>query len=209
MTRLLHIQGSPRGERSRSANIAATFLARLAERRPDLQVETLNVWQADLPAFAGPEIEARYAVLHGIPASAEQAGAWAGVAVEAERFAGFDAYLVSTPMWNFGLPYRLKQYVDLITQPGALFSAIPEGQAFGALTGKRAWLIATSAWTYGPESGVAHLDFQASYLRAWFGFCGIAELQAVLAAPMFGPQDVVEAAVARAKLQAEALADAV
>lgn len=208
MTRLLHVLGSPRGERSRSARIAGAFLARLAVRDPGLQVEALDVWSADLPALDGAGIEARYAILHGAPVTAAQQAAWAEVAAVGRAFAHFDAYLISTPMWNFGLPYRLKQYIDLITQPGVLFTATPEGAASGALAGKRAWLIATSAWAYEPDGGIAHLDFQARYLREWFAFCGLTDLEVIAAAPMFGPADVVQGAVSRATVRAEALADA-
>ena len=26
--------------------------------------------------------------------------------------------LISTPMWNFGIPYKLKHWLDIINQPG-------------------------------------------------------------------------------------------
>jgi FMN-dependent NADH-azoreductase len=28
-----------------------------------------------------------------------------------------DAYLFSVPMWNAGVPYVLKQWIDIITEP--------------------------------------------------------------------------------------------
>ena len=39
----------------------------------------------------------------------------------AVRFALADRVLISTPMWNFGIPYKLKQWIDVITQPGLTF----------------------------------------------------------------------------------------
>lgn len=34
-----------------------------------------------------------------------------------ERFKGADKYLFSLPMWNFGVPCKLKKYIDVIVQP--------------------------------------------------------------------------------------------
>ena len=36
------------------------------------------------------------------------------------RFNSADKYVFSVPMWNFGIPYILKHYIDLITQPALL-----------------------------------------------------------------------------------------
>ena len=43
----------------------------------------------------------------------------------AMRFALADRVLISTPMWNFGIPYKLKQWFDLIVQPGLTFRFDP------------------------------------------------------------------------------------
>lgn len=39
-----------------------------------------------------------------------------------EQFTAADKYLFSLPMWNFGIPYKLKHYIDVIVQPGYTFS---------------------------------------------------------------------------------------
>ena len=36
-----------------------------------------------------------------------------------------DRVLISTPMWNFSIPYKLKQWIDLISQPGLTFRFDP------------------------------------------------------------------------------------
>ena len=43
----------------------------------------------------------------------------------ASRLAQADRVLISTPMWNFGIPYKLKQWFDLIVQPGITFRFDP------------------------------------------------------------------------------------
>ena len=33
-----------------------------------------------------------------------------------QRFQNADRIVLGTPMWNFGLPYKLKQLIDLVAQ---------------------------------------------------------------------------------------------
>ena len=51
-------------------------------------------------------------------------------------FKSADKYLVSLPMWNFSIPYKLKQYIDLLVHRGLTFSFTPEGGYKGLVTGK-------------------------------------------------------------------------
>ena len=55
-----------------------------------------------------------------------------------EQFVNADKFLLAIPMWNFGIPYRLKQYLDVILQPGYTFSFSPETGYSGLVTGKPA-----------------------------------------------------------------------
>ena len=42
-----------------------------------------------------------------------------------------DVLLISTPMWNFSVPYVLKQYLDTVLQPGFSIhdSLLPDNMA--------------------------------------------------------------------------------
>jgi FMN-dependent NADH-azoreductase len=44
-------------------------------------------------------------------------------------------------MWNFGVPYVLKHYIDVITQPGLTFSFNPATGFSGLVTGRPATVI--------------------------------------------------------------------
>jgi hypothetical protein len=59
------------------------------------------------------------------PIRREQAKAWKRVEEVIERFKSADWYLFSLPMWNFGVPYVLKHFIDVIIQPGLTFSFSP------------------------------------------------------------------------------------
>ncbi len=104
MKRLLHIQASPRGSRSRSGAIGLHFLERLQARLEDLDIATLNVFDADLPAFDRTAIEGRYGLLVGKPVLLEQCEAWAELRTIADHFLSFDTWLFTVPMWILACP---------------------------------------------------------------------------------------------------------
>ena len=66
------------------------------------------------PEINGTMLDAAYAVKHGQPHSPEQLHVWQAIVRIAEHFKSADKYLLSLPMWNFSIPYRLKHYIDLL-----------------------------------------------------------------------------------------------
>ncbi len=108
MKRLLHINASPRKERSRSAMVADRLLGRLKARYPELVVERLDVFDADLPPFDHDVVDGRYHLLAGNAVDPAQTAAWQDLQKWTDQFLSFDGCLIATPMWNFGIPYRLK-----------------------------------------------------------------------------------------------------
>lgn len=41
------------------------------------------------------------------------------------RFDAAELYLFTVPMWNHGVPYILKQFIDVISQSGLVFDSTP------------------------------------------------------------------------------------
>ena len=88
-------------------------------------------------------------------------------------------------MWNGGIPYRLKLYIDIITQPGLLFGFDPSKGYFGLLEGKTATMIYSSgvfAPGVAPSFGV---DFQSNYLDWWPRFIGVSDIRTIRYQPSF------------------------
>lgn len=171
--KLLHISASPRGERSESRALAATFLGALPG---DVEVDEFDLWDGTLPAFGPEAVAAKMAVFAG---EQPEGPAWAAATATFERFAAADAYLFSVPMWNAGVPYILKQFIDVVSQPGMVFGFDPEHGYQGLLTGRRAVVVYTSA-VYGPDRGPAFgSDFQAPYLQDWLRWAGVGDIRTV------------------------------
>lgn len=206
MSKLLHIESSPRGSRSASLAVANRFLESYRAAHPRDTVETLDLWQAKLPEFDGATLDAKYAVLHGLAHTSEQLQAWQAVAKIAEHFKSADKYLVSLPMWNFGIPYKLKHYIDLLVQPGLTFSFTPAEGYKGLVTGKPLVAVYARGGAYGPGTGAEAYDQQSGYLKQILGFIGFTNIQEIFVEPTLASPTSKEEALATANRKAVELA---
>jgi FMN-dependent NADH-azoreductase len=206
--RLLHVAASPRGQASESLQIATTFLSELRNIRPEVVVDTWNLWDGTLPEFGTAAAAAKMAVFAGADPAGDEAVAWASVQAAFTRLVTADYYLFSVPMWNHGIPYVLKQLIDVVSQPGLLFAFDPRNGYTGLLTGKKAVVVYTSA-VYGdghdPRFGV---DFQAPYFNEWLRWAGVRDVSEVYFRPNLVTADADaarQAAHAAAREEAKAL----
>ena len=206
MPKLLYIEASPRKPRSKSIEVAQVFLGQLQKKYRSVAVDRLDLWTTELPAFNGDTIESKYAVIQGQTFTTEQAKAWARVEAVANRFKEPDWYLFSLPMWNFGLPYVLKHFIDVIVQPGLTFSFSPEEGYKGLVTGKRAAIVYARGGAYGPGTGAEGYDLQSKALGGILGFVGVTDQTSIFVEPTIGAPADVDAVVAKAKEAAVAAA---
>jgi FMN-dependent NADH-azoreductase len=177
MTKLLFVEASPRGSESKSIQIAETYLAALRANNQDLKVDRIRLWEADLPAFDGNKVAAKMNVIAGQDQNDAQKTAWDQIVAIANRFIAADRYLFAVPMWNGGIPYRLKQYIDLIHQPGLLWRLNPETGYYGLLKNKHATLALTSgAYAQQFPSPAFGEDFHSTYLRSWMSQAGVTQI---------------------------------
>ncbi|RFU49141.1 FMN-dependent NADH-azoreductase [Paraburkholderia sp. DHOC27] len=210
MPTLLHIEASPRKQRSASLDVARAYLEAYREAHPDHRIDVLDLWAVKLPEFDGDALDAKYADLSGAALSPAQQQAWADIRHLAQRLHDADTLLFSVPLWNFSIPYRLKHFIDVVSQRNILFSFDERGSA-GLLKGKKAVVIYARGLDYSMDSGTpAHsFDFQRPYIEAWLRFVGVTDVESVvIEKTLLGP-DVDEAARQTARAQAVALARAV
>ncbi|UUO07571.1 NAD(P)H-dependent oxidoreductase [Blastopirellula sp. J2-11] len=206
MAKLLHIESSPRKARSASIAVAKEFLAKYQEANPADEVETWDLWSTSLPEFDGDTIDAKYQILHGQDHSPEQAAAWKGVTDVFDRFNSADKYVLSLPMWNFGVPYKLKHLIDVITQPGLAFNFSPETGYTGLVTGKPITVIYARGGEYTSSEQMKAIDFQKSYVEFLLGFIGFTDVKSIVIEPMLAPPEVAGPAKENAKKQATEIA---
>ncbi|GAA2642885.1 FMN-dependent NADH-azoreductase [Paractinoplanes durhamensis] len=184
MTTVLHISASPRGEASESRAIATTFLDTVRAGSPEVPIEEYDLWDGTLPAFGPEAAAAKMAVFAG---AEPHSPAWDAAVATFHRFDAADRYVFSVPMWNAGIPYILKQFIDVISQPGLVFGFDPADGYRGLLQGKRAAVIYTSA-VY-PAFGT---DSQVPYLEDWLRWAGIDDIRSVHFRPNLVTADAAE-----------------
>jgi FMN-dependent NADH-azoreductase len=184
MSRLLYIESSPRKDRSASIKVAGAFLDEYRETHPGDTVDVRNVWETQLPRFDGEVLNAKYAILHGQGHTEAQATAWRPVEKVIADFKNADKFLISLPMWNFNIPYRLKHYIDVLVQPGYTFSYSPEQGFRGLVTGKPLAMVCARGGAYGATTGMGDFDLQTLYMKNILQFIGFTDIRVILVEPM-------------------------
>jgi FMN-dependent NADH-azoreductase len=204
MRRILHIVGSPRTSISASRKVCEAFVSGVASRYPQAEVDVLDVWSEAIPEFNEEIMNAKYAHLSGTPLTLRQQTAWAAISPLAERIRQADLIVLGVPMWNFGIPYRLKMLIDVVSQKDYLFRF--DDQGFRGMAGGKALLVCSRGLNYatGSDTPEAEFDFQKSYMLMWLKFIGIRDVRTiVLEQLLFGSEADATARSEASRLAAE------
>ena len=178
MPGVLWIEASPNGERAGSTAMARAFLDAYQEKHPDDSIRELNVWSAALPEFGEHHARAKLAPLEGEQRTEEQRAAWEHVEAAIRDFDAADKIVLSAPMWNFSIPHKLKNYIDILVQPALTFGFDAEkNEHVGLLRDRPVQLILTRSSTEEGNPG----DFQLPYLRFVLAFIGLQDVRALVA----------------------------
>lgn len=182
MSCLLYVECSPRKDRSVSIAICRAFLDAYRAAHPGDEVRTLDLWSLDLPEFDGAALSAKYAGLSGTPLSSAQQHAWERVRELAAPLLAADKLLFGVPLWNFGIPYKLKHYIDVVSQKDVLFTF--DGKGFGGLlAGRKAAVVYARGLDYlspGTLTPARVFDLQRPYMDMWLKFVGVDDVQAIV-----------------------------
>jgi len=182
--KLLHIIATPRANESNTLRTSNAFINSLRAKHADLSVDVMDVFNQDLPAVAGENIESKYTLMLGQPIDKSHEESWKQIERLIQHFLSADIYLISTPMWNFSIPYALKYYIDSIIQPGYAYEYNEMGQPVPLVFGKKMVCITSRGGDYSQNSPLHDYDFQEPYLRAIFGFIGITDMHFINIQPM-------------------------
>jgi FMN-dependent NADH-azoreductase len=202
---LLHIDSSILGDNSVSRQISAAAVAALRAADPDLTVTYRDLDATPAPHQSGALMAARG--LDPAARSADQAREVAEADAVLEEFLAADIVVIGAPMYNFGIPSTLKSWIDHLAVAGKTFS-YSEAGVQGLAGGKRVILVSARGGFYGAGSPAAFLQHQESYLRGFFGFIGIPDVEVVSAEGVNVSPDHKQKALEGAVAQAGSLAQA-
>lgn len=204
MTRILHIDASARVEGSHSRELSRHFVEALRNRIYPLAVDRIDLAR-DTPRHFG-SLETAAISIPEADYTPEMREAIADSDAIVARVLAADAFVIGTPIYNFGMPSTLKAFFDHVSRNGKTFMADETGMR-GLLGHKRAAVLIAAGGAYGPGEMFVGLDSLTPHVRAILGFMGIADPVFITARPMmFAGQDVAAAAMITAKAEADSLA---
>lgn len=201
MTRILHIDTSPRDERSHSRRLASKFIDSWKAAHPEDVVIYRDIGHEPLPyvdenwvagAFTPPEKH-----------TPEMTKAIALSESLIDELKTCDCYVFSIPMYNFSVPAVFKSYIDQILRINRTFVINNQGQYTGLLQGKKVLVISTSGGSYKAGTPTAAYNFQEPYLRTIFEFIGITDIKFVNAENMNLSEDVRAQSLAQTNITLE------
>ena len=173
--RILNITTSPRKDKSASTAIVNAFLAEYKERVSDVVVDTLDIWQEQLPEFDAEAINAKYKGVSGEPMTPVETATWEKIRELASRFQRADRIVLSLRMWNFSFPYKFKQLIDLSCQRNMLFTF--DGDFYGpSLNIDKAFVVYVRGQS--DEAGFKTVSqpgfkYLSGYVDFWLRFIGV------------------------------------
>ncbi|MGD0572238.1 MAG: NAD(P)H-dependent oxidoreductase [Sedimentisphaerales bacterium] len=207
MSKVLYIKASPMKERSNSIAAADAFVEAYKQSHPKDQVKIIDLFSAKLPEFDFVAASGKYKIMRGKPHSPEEKQSWDKVVAVIAEFKDADKYVFAVPMWNFSIPYRLKQYIDVIVQPGQTFSVDASGNYKGLVTGKPVLVVYARGGDYTKGTPAEQYDQQSKYVESILGFIGFADIRSLAVEPTLagGPETAEQkrnAAIEKAKQMA-------
>ena len=138
--------------------------------------------------------------------TAEEAQHFAGIQANVAQFKAAPRLVIAYPMYNFGIPARLKDWIDSIVVPGETFRYSANGNPEGLLTTHKALILQASGGVFS-EGGRAAMEHTVPYLQDVLRLLGFASVDAVRAEGTTKAIIGLDAAVAKACADIDAKMD--
>ncbi|HEX7913276.1 MAG TPA: NAD(P)H-dependent oxidoreductase [Paraburkholderia sp.] len=199
--KLLHIDSSILGHGSVSRDLSADVVATFKGRHPELTLTRLDLAATPI----GHLTAAHLAAAQGAPVDEALKADVALGQIALEDFLAADIVVIGAPMYNLGVPSQLKAWIDRISVAGKTFRYGEHGPV-GLCGGKKLVISSSRGGVYSGASPAAAYDHQETYLKAAFGFLGIADITFIRAEGVAMGEEARSDAMASAKKDTAALA---
>jgi FMN-dependent NADH-azoreductase len=196
---ILQINSSARAEGSHSTRLAKAIVERIQTALPDRATATVTL--RDLGRRPHPELNEAALQALFTPAGQRTPEQAARVALDDALIAEIqaaDVVVLGVPMYNFGVPAALKNWIDAISRAKVTFQYTAKGPE-GLLKGKKVYV----ALTRGGQYRNTPADTQVPYLRTVLSFLGMTDVQFVYAEGLAMGPDAEQQALASARAQIE------
>lgn len=199
MTKLLQINTSLFSDNGQSSKLSQDFVAAWRARHPDGTVVVRDLAANPLPHLTAERFQAFLAKPED--RTPEQQAIVAESDALIDELKSADQIVLGLPMYNFGIPSTLKAYIDHIARAGVTFRYTANGPE-GLVGDRKLTVLAARGGRY---VGTPK-DTQSGYVRDFFNFIGIRDIEFVYAEGMAMDEATRREALAAAQSQIDRLA---
>lgn len=209
MAKVLYIYANPKPkEHSYSLSMGEAFLHVYRQKNPNDEIIGIDVYQTDIPFVDNYVLSAWGKLQQGgqpddlTTTEKEKVGHMNQMV---EQFLSADKYVFVTPLWNLGVPPKMKAYIDTICIAGKTFEYTETGPV-GLMNGKKGIHIQARGGIYS-QGPAKEMEFGDRYMRGIMAFLGVDVADSVIAEGMAAMPDKAEEikveAIERAKQAAK------
>ena len=195
---ILQINSSARRQGSHSTRLADRIVARLRAVDPEAALVVRDLTATPHPVLDEAALGALFT-----PAADRSDDQHARVALDDALIAevrAADIVVLGVPMYNFGVPAQLKNWIDAIARAGVTFRYTASGPE-GLLKGKKVYVALARGGRYRNTPA----DTQVPYLKTVLGFLGMTDLAFVYAEGLAMGADAERDALAAAYDESDAV----
>jgi len=174
MPNLLRIDTSARINDSHSRTLADELQAQWLASQPGGEVQQRDLAKDPIGPIENDTIVGYYTPEEAMTDQLRQATAQSDRLIA--ELMNADALLISTLIYNFGVPAVLKVWIDQVVRINQTFGFSDDGNLQGLVKGKLAYItIASGAQFTGTP--LATMDFLRPYLKSLLGFIGFEQVE--------------------------------
>jgi FMN-dependent NADH-azoreductase len=191
---ILQINSSARADASHSTRLAGSLVERLRATHPEASLTVRDLGRTPHPQLDESALGALFT-----PAEQRTPEQAARVALDDALIAEIqaaDVVVLGVPMYNFGVPAQLKNWIDAIARVRVTFAYTDKGPV-GLLTNKKVYVALTRGGLYRNTPA----DTQVPYLKTLFSFLGMTDVQFVYAEGLAMGAEAEQQALASAQTQ--------
>ena len=193
---ILQINSSARRDASHSTRLASQLVRRLRDADPEA---ALTIRDLNNPAHPTLDEDGLAALFTPVDQrTPEQAARVARDDALIAEIQAADVVVLGVPMYNFGVPVQLKNWIDAISRAGVTFRYSAQGPE-GLLKGKKVYVALTRGGKYRNTPS----DTQVPYLQTVFTFLGMTDVHFVYAEGLSMGPDAERSALSDALEQIE------
>ena len=175
-TQILRIDASANVSTSNSKKLGDKLIEKLETQYQGIEVKQRDL-NRDLYFIDESWVGANFTPAHDRTEAQQQRLSFSDYLIDEIRRA--DHIVLTTPMYNFGIPATLKSWIDLICRAGVTFQYTADGPV-GLIDNKRVDIVITT----GGVTLQSPVDFVSDYLKQIFRFIGIEDVNIIAADQM-------------------------